>query len=377
MGRPGIALQPTPVVKKLAVLSSLAAVALTCGRGSVYRFDDFPDDLDGGDPFADGGRPDAGPIPCRPGQIVLVRGTPAALLVLDRSSSMGFRFDMMTTRWKALTDGLASALPPIDQSMQLGAVSYPLAGGGLACVASAALDFVPALGNAGAIIGKMRSTSPAGSTPTAAALDIAGPALLAFRAPAGGRALILATDGAPSCNSSLDPATCTCISNMGTGGTGRCEASRCLDDVRTVRRIAHYADAGLPTYVIGIQSETDQTLIRVLNEMAVAGGRPQRDAGTRFYGVSSTEQLDSALVSIRNQVGACAFLARSVPDRDEAMTVTLPGWGVIPFDPLGKAGWSWTDKTNGELVISGAACDAIVARMRRELDAEVACEEGP
>lgn len=362
------------VLKKLAVVLSLALAALTCGRGGVYRYDDFPDEGDGGDPLLDAGTLDAGPIPCVPGRIVLTRGTPVALLVLDRSSSMGFRFEQ-TTRWKALTDGLAETLPPVDTSMQLGSVSYPLAGGGLACVASAALDFVPALGNAGSIISKMRSTSPAGSTPTAAALDIAGPALLAFRAPAGGRALILATDGAPSCNSALNASTCTCISNMGTGGTGRCEASRCLDDLRTVKRIAHYADAGLPTYVIGIQSETDQILIRVLNEMAVAGARPQRDAGTSYYGVSSKAQLEAALVSIRNQVGACSFLARSVPDRDEAMTVTLAGFGTIPFDPAGKSGWTWSDKTNGELVISGSACDEIVSRMQRELEAVVACED--
>lgn len=370
-------------MKKLAVpLLALVAVTLTCGlslncgRSGVYRYEDDGLEPDGGFDL-DGGL-DAGPIPCTPGHLVLTRATPVVLLVLDRSSSMGFRFDM-TTRWRALTDGLATALPPIDRQIQLGSVSYPLAGGGLACVASAALDFTPAFGNADAIIRKMRMTTPAGSTPTAAALDIAGPALLAFRATAGGRALILATDGAPSCNSALDARTCTCISNQGTGGTGRCEASRCLDDVRTIGRIGHFADAGLPTYVIGIQSETDMTLIRVLNEMARAGGRPQRDAGTSYYAVSSKEQLDSALVSIRNQVGACAFLARSVPERETAMTVVSPGGNEIPFDPLGQNGWTWTDKANGELIIGGAACDEVVAAMARELDAEVSCEkdEGP
>jgi hypothetical protein len=91
---------------------------------------------------------------------------------------------------------------------------------------------------------------------------------------------------------------------MGTGGTGRCEANRCLDDVRTISRVAHYADAGLPTYVIGLQSESDATLVRVLNDMAVAGGRPQQNATTRFYSVSSGAQLDSALTTIRDQVGA-------------------------------------------------------------------------
>src|SRR5262249_32750168 len=133
-------------------------------------------------------------------------------------------------------------------------------------------------------------------------------------------------------NSALDANTCVCINNMGTGGGGRCESTRCLDDVRTISRVAHYADAGVPTYVIGIQSESDATLVRVLNDMAVAGGKPQQGASTKYYAVSSKAQLDTALTTIRDSVGACSFFARSVPDRDEAMTVLLPGTGVIPFD---------------------------------------------
>lgn len=364
------------IVKKLLVVVPLALVAITCGRSGVYRYDVYTTLPDASVPGEDAGLVDAGPVPCTPGRLQLTRAQPVALLVLDRSSSMGFRFDM-TTRWKALTEGLAGALPPVDDEMLLGSVTYPLAGGVLACVASAALDFPPGLGNAEAIIADMRSTGPAGSTPTAMAVDIAGPALLNFRAPAQGRALILATDGAPGCNSALNPATCTCISNTGTGGGGRCEANRCLDDVRTISRIAHFADAGLPTYVIGIEGTTDATLKRVLNQMAEAGGRPQRDAGTKFYGASSRAELDAALVSIRNQVGACVFLARSVPDAEEDMTVTLPGFGVIPFDRSGQAGWAWGSKANGELFVSGPACDAIVAQMAKTLEAEVACDEGP
>jgi hypothetical protein len=70
-----------------------------------------------------------------------------------------------------------------------------------------------------------------------------------------------------------------------------------------------------------------------------------------------------------------SFLARSVPDRDEAMTVMLPGVGVIPFDPSGKNGWAWGEKTSGELFIAGPACDEIIRRMPPVLEAEVACEE--
>lgn len=361
-------------MRRSVPLLALAAL-VTCGRSGVYRYDTLSLLPDGGAvALPDAGVPDAGPVPCIPGHITLIKAIPVVLFVLDRSSSMGFTFEQ-STRWRALTDGLAEALPVVDTKMQLGSITFPLGGSVLACTASASLDFVPAIGNAGSIVGNMRAHSPSGSTPTAAALDIAGPALINFRASQQGRALVLATDGAPDCNEALDPATCTCVNNMGTGGPGRCEAERCLDDVRTVARVAHLADAGLPTYVVGIQNQSDMPLQRVLNAMAIAGGRPQVNAATSYYAASSKEQLDKALVTIRDQIGACVFLARSVPDRDEAMTVTLMGTGVVPYDPTGKAGWAWSDKHNGELYLAGPACDEIIAAGHAVLEADVACEE--
>ncbi|MBL8954472.1 MAG: VWA domain-containing protein [Myxococcaceae bacterium] len=365
-------------MKKLVPLSVVVALAVTCGRSGVYRFDD--DGLmslpDGAVVMGeDAGEVDAGFIPCTPGRIQLVRATPTALLVLDRSSSMGFRFEN-STRWRALTAALKVALPKVDQTMEIGALTYPLGSGVLSCTSGAALDVVPAKNSSASIIRRMESLTPNGSTPTASALDIAGPAILSARAPIQGRALIMATDGAPGCNAALDPRTCTCINNMGTGGTGNCEPNRCLDDKRTVARIAHFADAGLPTYVIGLQSASDTTLVKALNDMAIAGGRPRADATTKYYEVGSQAELDTALTQIRDSVGACSFFARSVPTKDEAMTVTLPGGAVVPFDPTGtSSGWAWGNKRVGELYFVGPACDEITARMHMVLEADVACED--
>jgi hypothetical protein len=364
-------------VKKLVPLCAVVAVAVTCGRSGVYRFDtvsSVPDaavpELDAG---TDAGELDAGPVPCIPGHITLVKATPVVMLVLDRSRSMSTRFDGPTSRWQALIDGLAMSLPVVDQTMQLGALIFPMGDGAFACIASLSVDFQPQKGNVDGILGKMRSLTPVGSTPTALAVDIAGDAVQLVRATKQGRALVLATDGAPDCNSSLDPTTCACVSNSGVT-TGRCDPIRCLDDAHTVGEIAHFTDAGIPTYVIGIQSESDTTLVGVLNDMAKAGGRPQQNAATSYYAVSSRAQLDAALVAIRDQVGACVYLARSVPDRDEAMTVMLEGFGLVPYDPTGKSGWTWSDKTNGELVINGPACAAVISHASAAvLDAVVAC----
>lgn len=307
-----------------------------------------------------------------PGHLALTKATPVVMLVLDRSSSMGFRFDG-TNRWRALVDGLEDALPPVDQVMQLGSLTYPMGQGGAACIVSLVPEFQPAKGNVQPILSRMRASNPSGSTPTALAVDIAGMNLGFTRTTVGGKAMILATDGAPDCNAALDPSTCTCVSNTGTSND-RCEVGRCLDDVATTERVAHFADAGIPTYVIGITNGGDPTLSRVLNDLAVAGGRPQKTGATRFYSAGSKAQLDAALVAIRDSVGACVFLARSVPDRDEDMTLTAAGLGEIPHDPTGHDGWAWSDRLHGELVVSGPSCDQLVAHMNTVIDAEVACE---
>src|SRR5438128_80514 len=107
----------------------LLVLVVSCGRSGVYRYDLPPDEnMSMEDAGVDAGVRDAGPVPCMPGHITLNKATPVVLLVLDRSSSMSTRFDN-TTRWKALTESLASALPPVDRKMQLGALIFPISSG--------------------------------------------------------------------------------------------------------------------------------------------------------------------------------------------------------------------------------------------------------
>jgi hypothetical protein len=348
----------------------LAVLVAACGRSGVYRYDSFDIQSlpDGSLKMPDAAVPDAGK-PCIPGTLTLTHASPVAGFVIDRSSSMNDRFDT-TTKWKALTSALTTTLPPggdVDEKMQIGAVVFPIGGANvLACLPPGGADLTPALGNAQPFINLLNAHNPSGSTPTAGAIEVAAASVLGVRAATASRALVLATDGQPDCNASLNPQTCTCI------GSHTCNAVRCLDDVRTIDHIAHYADAGLPTYVIGIAPSSDAMFIQVLNEMANAGGKPQQGAGTSFYSVSNEAELTMAFNAIIGQVGACVYLSSSVPNSDEGITVTLNGTKV----PEGT-GWVWTDRRNGEVTLLAGFCDQVTANPALPLDATISCDMGP
>jgi hypothetical protein len=276
------------------------------------------------------------------------------MFVIDRSGSMVRTFNGGPTKWDALRRGLAASLPAVDQTMAIGAYLFPLASpaGSGSCAAPGVAALMPATGNVSTLVDLLARNTPGGGTPTAEAVDLAAATLRGVRAARSARALVLATDGAPGCNTSLDRFTCVCGDPVLPGQV--CGVNNCLDDTRTLARMSAITDGGLPTWVIGIQDTTDAVLVDVLDRMAVAGGRP-RPTSPRYYPANSSSELEQALVSIRDQVGGCTFLTASVPDAQGNIRVLVDGVQV-PEDPTGVEGWSWADRDNGELVFSGQAC---------------------
>lgn len=285
-------------------------------------------------------------VGCQDGRFMLNRASPAVMFILDRSQSMRQRLSSGGTRWSTLTEALAATLPPVDDSMEIGALIYPIAtGGAQSCVVPSSADVAPAFNNVDAITRLLRSTQPRGSTPTADAIDRAAASLLGVRAATRARAMVLATDGEPTCNAALDGRTCSCVD-------GRCgnHPEGCLDDVRTEQRLGRYRDQGLPTYVIGIQDD-DADLIDVLDRLAVAGGRPQTSGLRRFFSASSQGELELAFSTIRDQVGECTYLTTSVPGDNGTIVVSIDGV------PVGEgADWSWSNRANGEILFATGAC---------------------
>lgn len=83
--------------------------------------------------------------------------------------------------------------------------------------------------------------------------------------------MLLLAGSLPNCNSSLDGATCTCL-------TANCSASNlnCLDADASVAAVASLGGKNIRTIVIGFGSEAGSTVgVETLNAMALAGGLPR------------------------------------------------------------------------------------------------------
>lgn len=345
--------------------AALLGAVVSCGRSDVLRFD--PPEVDAGfDAGPDGGFDagfdagldagvDAGK-PCLEGRFTLTPAVPVVVLVLDSSGSMDEAFVGASSKWDALVSSLRMTLPAVDRTMELGLLLFPVSRQ-QTCSSFVVPNPAPATGQVSTILSTLSRTMPAGGTPTADAIQAATASLLTRRTASAARALVLATDGVPNCNSSLTPATCLCLMPP-------CSSLTCVDEDRSVLRVSNALDAGIPTYVIGIESP-GQTFTGILDRLAVAGGRPKSGGPERYYSASSAAELSQAFSTIRDQVGRCAYLTSSVPNATGSIRVEIDGQ-VVPLD-----GWAWTDRPNGELAFLGRTCDQAVAA--RRLEVVVAC----
>jgi hypothetical protein len=220
-------------------------------------------------------------------------------------------------------------------------------------------EFEPATQQVNALLTRVRSSELVGGTPTAAALDVAASGLTG----SGPRAMVLATDGLPNCNASLNSATCSCPN-------GNCSNSlRCIDDANTLERLAAWSNAGIPTWVIGIGA--DVTGSELLDAMAVAGCRPAASSPKYLSALSSSE-LSAAFIDIRDELASCSFTSPSVPDDGGTLIVTLDGVAV-PQDASGADGWTWNSETRGELSLRGSWCTKAIASTQKLLRVQVTC----
>jgi hypothetical protein len=272
---------------------------------------------------------------------------PRILLVVDKSGSMnedapGFG----NSKWFATVDAIDGVAHQIESRVELGLAMYPDGAGAQECTAGASLDQGITLNNADEIVSSLDpyggATIAAGGTPTAAALLAARAALNSLPAAGGQRAVILATDGGPNCNSSLDPDTCSCVA------PGQCVdfPQNCIDDTNAIAAANALNQSGFPVFVLGIDGALN--FQQILHALAQAGGTGD------FFTVDSGDVLASTIEDIADRVGACRFDLPGAANPDN-VSVSVDG-AVIGRDTGRANGWDLIDVDTVELF--GAACDA-------------------
>ncbi len=357
----------------------MLAVVASCGSRTGLFGPDFDALTDGGDIDLRDARVDRDaqidapidapidvieePVGCIPGTFTFSLAIPQLMFVLDRSGSMDFGLSSNTpptvgqpSRWSALEAALSQTITPFSGQIAMGARFYPAANADgfdpvLACIQDPPIGIAPALNNADKILEVFTKTRPVGGTPTATALQMAAQELSTSRAVA--RAMVVATDGAPNCNSALNGNTCTCTSTSPLACTGSNGGTNCLDDTQTVQMIANiYNTRKIPVYVIGIG--VTGGFASTLDAMALAGGRP-RNGSPRYYRATSPAEMTSAFTVVRDSVAKCSYITPSSPQDPDAITVDIDG-ELIARDPTHADGWDWIDQAYGHLQLFGPAC---------------------
>ena len=322
------------------------------GDGEVNVLDPTPDgDFELPPPAEDDPPPGPGQT-CTQETFAIQTDDPRILLVVDHSGSMDQEATGYPgTKWTAAVDALSSVVTALDQDVAFGLMVYPEGGSDEDEVCSeAGFSVAVAEQNADGVIDGLDAVGdPAGGTPTAAALRLAKSKLDQLPAAGGKRAVVVATDGAPNCNLSLDVNNCVCTNPNG------CDNVRnCLDDDGTIQAAADLNAAGYPVFVVGIPGV--ESFEHVLNGAAQSGGTAV--AGSRqYYDATSATALSEALADVAERVGSCRFDLAAPPASASDVSVASGGSG-IPRDPTRALGWDLVDADTIELF--GAPCTAVV-----------------
>ncbi len=168
------------------------------------------------------------------------------------------------------------------------------------------------------------------------------------------KSVLLATDGAPNCNGSLDPATCVTSRPDGAPAGNK---NVCLDDQGAIAAAKELKDAGYPVYVMGMG--IDVKFENIMNQIAVAGGTEQ------FYPVTDVSQLVSTLETITGAAITCEFTAnweeleQNVSRNPGLVNVYHEAANEVVYysaDCSTRTGWTWTDAGKDTIRLCPEAC---------------------
>ena len=314
------------------------------------------------------------------------------LLVIDKSGSMDDQpegFDM--NKWDALRTALEPALTEVAEEMSFGLLVYPfdeeeeipLVDCVNCCVvptgsAAIRVGIGPGTETASQVMDALDATGPGGGTPTADALAAAYEYFTTGEGKdlQGDRYVLLATDGGPNCNGTLECEAETCTANLdGQCEDGNCcdgEGAACLDDLAVVEQIEALAAEGVPTFVIGIPG-TEQ-YATYLDTFATAGGVTNPNTPPEYYAVSAeggVEALTQTFIDITTHlVRDCEFPIETMVLNKNLVNLAVD-CELVPYE-LGT-GWEITEEQ--VLVLGEELCDRVQSEGARRVDVIIGCEQ--
>jgi len=230
------------------------------------------------------------------------------LLVFDCSLSM-------VPTWNDFKTAVMKTIST-TQDIHWGLKLYPTPGLLALCNVSEGVEVAISTNSTSAIETELTKTVPNGFTPTGRAIQTATTYLRTI-ADQNKRAILLATDGEPNCDS---------------------------DVPTTVKAIGAAKDAGFPVYVVGVGNSVGN-----LDNFAQAGGT------TKYYPAPSTQDLANALDSISKAVASCTFALTSTPQDINNIAVYLDK-NLVPQD--NSNGWS-LDAGSLSVTLHGGYCAKI------------------
>lgn len=355
---------------KIIALFPVSALALSCNCGGIQGNGDDDGDNDGngsdstgdngggdhGLPDSDGVVADLGEL-CGEAAFNVGRVTPDMLILLDRSLSMTMSDPPL---WNIIRPALVTVTSATDDGIWYGLMSFPNsiepdACGGYGNQCTPPTEALVPVGPdaSGAIESALDSLDTCGATPTALSLENAHQ-VLAAAATGHPQYILLATDGAPNCNESLDGDTCRCT----TGDCGR-NPQYCLDDARTYAALDAACAADVHTFILGMGGATEYS--DVLEQMAVHG------CTTTFYAAQEPEEIQAALDAITGSIATCQYEVSCADIPDPTKVNFYFDGAVVPRDPSHESGWDWTDPcestsdTRGAIEFYGSHCDLIMS----------------
>jgi hypothetical protein len=302
--------------------------------------------------------------PCDEATISMIPVAPEVLILLDRSNSMYY-----DNFWDATRSAVAGIVRTYEADVMFGLALFP---GPLATPDNDAFDCTVAsypdvpidFFTGGSIDSFLASVVTVGGTPVAETLTNMEGYLLG-RPYDNPRTILLATDGAPNCNASLDGNTCRCTCND-PSECGLCPDlnSNCLDDARTYEALDRLREDGFPTWVIGL-SQAAVEWGDVMQAMARHGGTES------FYAAEDPGQVRQIFEEIMSMVARCAYHLSPSETPDPGLVNFYIDGTVVPIDPESRTGWNWSGEST--IQFFGPTCDRIVSGGAETLEATYGC----